>query len=76
MTVLDCDGKALVVGKRLDNSEEAVRSFIGELDQETKVVLEAGGNWYWMCDLLDEMGVNGKDNRAVRRYHVGASRMC
>jgi transposase len=57
VTVVDEDGEELVKGKRLENEEAAMADFIKGFDEEVKVVLEAGSNWYWMCDLLDGLGV-------------------
>lgn len=57
VTVTDDDGNELLTGRRLNNDEQEIIEFLEEFDQEMKVVLEAGSNWYWMCDLLDEQGV-------------------
>lgn len=58
VTVADDGGKELIGGKRLNNDEGEIRSFFESFDDEVRVVLEAGGNWYWMCDLLDGMGID------------------
>ena len=52
VTVTDDDGNELLTGRRLNNDEQEIVGFIEEFDQEMKVVLEAGSNCYWMCDLL------------------------
>ena len=57
VTVTDKDGREVIKGKRLQNDDAEIRSFFEGLGQEARVVLEAGGNWNWMCDLLDEMGI-------------------
>lgn len=58
VTVADDSGNDLIKGKRLNNDEGEIRSFFESFDDEVRVVLEAGGNWYWMCDLLDGMGID------------------
>jgi len=58
VAVADDGGNDLIKGKRLNNDEGEIRSFFESFDDELRVVLEAGGNWYWMCDLLDGMGID------------------
>ncbi|MDY6794862.1 MAG: IS110 family transposase [Actinomycetota bacterium] len=58
VTVTDSSGEEVIKGKRLENDEGEIRSFFESFEDEMGVVLEAGGNWYWMCDLLDGMGID------------------
>lgn len=59
-TVVDDAGEEIVRGRRLENNEEEIRRFFDEFDAEMTVVLEAGPSWQWMCDLLDELGLENK----------------
>lgn len=60
VTVVDDEGRGVVEGRRLRNKETELLAFFRELDQEVRVVLEAGPNWMWMCDLLDDYGIDNK----------------
>lgn len=57
VTVIDDKGEEVVTGKKLANQEAEVLAFFKGLDEDTRVVLEAGANWQWMCDLLDDHGI-------------------
>ncbi|MEW6555019.1 MAG: IS110 family transposase [Actinomycetota bacterium] len=57
VTVVDDDGKEVVAGRKLENQEEEHLAFFKGLGEEARVVLEAGQNWMWMCDLLDDCGI-------------------
>ena len=58
VTVVDDDGKEVITGKKLANQEEELLAFFNGLGKEVRVVLEAGQNWMWMCDLLDGCGID------------------
>lgn len=36
---------------------ESMREFFASLPEPVEVVMEATSNWYWLCDLLDEMEI-------------------
>ncbi len=57
VTVVDDGGKELVSGRRLANEEPDILAFFSSLPEEVRVVIEAGSNFKWMCDLLDEHGI-------------------
>lgn len=57
LTVTDDSGKELVSGKRIGNEGSEILAFFNALGEEVQVVLEAGPNWQWMCDLLDDHGI-------------------
>ncbi len=40
-----------------------------------KVVLEAGSNWYWMCDLLDEMGIDNRLCYPLKTKAIASARI-
>lgn len=75
ITVVDHQGEELVTGKRLENKEDEIREFFTGLDQETQVVLEAGGNWYWMCDLLDELEVENMLCHPLKTKAIASARI-
>lgn len=75
VTVTDDAGKEMVNGKRLDNDEDEIRSFFESFDDEVRVVLEAGGNWYWMCDLLDGMGLENKLCHPMKTKAIASARI-
>jgi len=58
VTVIDDEGKEVVVGQKLENQEADLLAFFKGLDEEVRVVLEAGPNLMWMCDLLDDCGID------------------
>ena len=57
VTVVDDSGKEVVTGKHLENQEKELLGFFKGLGEDVRVVLEAGQNWMWMCDLLDDYGI-------------------
>ncbi len=67
VTVIDETGRSLVEGSRIPNEEEKVKDFFSGFDEDVEVVLEAGRNWHWMCDLLDEIG---EENTLCHPYKV------
>ena len=42
--------------QRLNNDELSVRAFFSNLDDASKIAVEATANWYWLVDLLQGMG--------------------
>lgn len=75
VTVIDGSGKEVTRGKRLNNNEDEIRSFFEGLDSEARVVLEAGGNWNWMCDLLDEMGLENRLCHPLKTKAIAQARI-
>lgn len=57
VTAVNEDGEEVISGKRLNHGNGDVDEFFSGLNEDAQVVLEAGSNWYWMCDLLDELGI-------------------
>ena len=75
VTVISDAGEVLVKGQRLENDEAAVRNFLDGFDSEVRVALEAGPNWNWMCDLLDEMGVENKLCHPLKTKAIGSAKI-
>ena len=74
-TVVDDDGEEIVRGRRLENSEEEIRRFFDGFDEELTVVLEAGPSWQWMCDLLDELGLDNKLCHPLKTKAIASARI-
>ena len=44
-------------GKKLLNRDLEIVEFFKSLQDKLRVVIEAGSNWMWMTDLLDDYGI-------------------
>lgn len=75
VTITDDSGKEVVSGKRLNNDEGEIRSFFADFDDDVRVVLEAGGNWYWMCDLLDSMVIDNRLCHPMKTKAIASARI-
>lgn len=75
VTVEDDRGREIVTGKRLPNDEAELTEFFGGFEDELKVVLEAGPNWYWMCDLLDGLGLDNKLCHPLKTKAIASARI-
>ena len=76
VTVIDEKGKEVVTGRRLNNETGEIKDFLEGLDhQEMKVVLEAGQNWYWMCDLLDGLGVDSRLSHPLKTKAIASAKI-
>lgn len=42
--------------QRLENEPAAVRRFFAEIPAPARVAIEASGTWWWLVDLLEELG--------------------
>jgi transposase len=58
VTVIDDQGNSVISGQKLDNDPSEIVDFFSSFDDEIHAVLEAGPSWHWLCDLLDDMGVD------------------
>ena len=45
------DETAMETTQRLPNDEFSVREFFSDLDDPSKIAVEATANWYWLVDL-------------------------
>jgi transposase len=57
VTVVDDSGNEVVKGKKLENRDLEIAEFFKSLQDKLRVVIEAGSNWMWMTDLLDDYGI-------------------
>ena len=48
----------IMLQMKVPNSNEALRGFFAQFPTLPKTVIEATGNWYWIADLLEEMGID------------------
>lgn len=48
----------IVIQMKVPNNPEALRGFFSQFPTLPKAVIEATGNWYWIVDLLEEMGMD------------------
>jgi transposase len=46
------------ITQRLTNDQEAMRKFFQLFPPESRVTVEATGNWYWLVDLLQQLEMN------------------
>jgi len=47
----------VVKGRKSENRELEIVEFFKSLPDKFRVVFEAGSNWMWMTDLLDDYGI-------------------
>jgi transposase len=68
IAVLSADG--VVAQHRVDNEVARVREFFKQLPPASPVAIEASGTWWWLVDLLEELGhhpvlSNPKQTKAI-----------
>ncbi len=54
IAVLTADGE--VVQQRLPNDRARLEKFFAQLPAQTPVAIEASGTWWWLVDLLEQLG--------------------
>jgi transposase len=54
IAVLTEDGE--IVQRRLPNDAERLEKFFGQLPPQTPIAIEASGTWWWLVDLLEQLG--------------------
>ena len=54
IAVLSEDGE--IAQQRLPNDAARLVKFFAELPPQTPVAIEASGTWWWLVDLLEELG--------------------
>jgi len=61
VTVLDEEGNEVVSPRRIPTGGLSIQEFFSRFEpEEIAAVLEAGLNWYWLCDQLDELGIQNR----------------
>jgi transposase len=75
---LDAVGEQLAV-TRVDNDPFAFAAVMADAGEASVVVIEATYGWYWVVDLLQEVGTSvylANPNALNWRRHASASRWC
>jgi transposase len=54
IAVLTEDGE--IAQRRLPNDAEQLEKFFGQLPPQTPIAIEASGTWWWLVDLLEQLG--------------------
>lgn len=59
-----------IVQHRLDNDAEKIAQFFGQIPAPASVAIEASGTWWWLADLLEQLGhhpvlSNPKQTKAI-----------
>lgn len=76
VTVLDETGSEVVRPKRIPAHEPSVEEFFGQFEpEEVAAVLEAGPNWYRLCDQLDELGIENKLAHPFKTKAIASARI-
>ncbi len=76
VTVLDEEGSEVVSPRRIPTSGLSIEEFFGEFEpEEIAAVLEAGPNWYWLCDQLDELGIQNKLCHPFKTKAIASARI-
>jgi len=68
IAVLNDDGE--IVQQRLANEATLLEKFFAQLPRQTPVAIEASGTWWWLVDLLEQLGhqpvlSNPKQTKAI-----------
>jgi transposase len=68
IAVLTDDGE--IVQRRLANEAAGLEQFFGQLPPHTPIAIEASGTWWWLVDLLEQLGhrpvlSNPKQTKAI-----------
>jgi hypothetical protein len=74
LTTVDERGKLIYQGK-LPNDRGAIRGFFQGLGQETEVALEATANWYWMYEVLEDLGLGVKLSHPSKTKAIASAKI-
>lgn len=75
ISVLDDGGKVVLEPSKIPTDETEIRSFFEGMGPEVRAVLEAGPNWYWLCDLLDEIGIDNRLCHPLKTRAIASARI-
>ena len=76
VTVLDEEGSEVVSPGRIPTSGLSIQEFFSRFEpEEIAAVLEAGPNWYWLCDQLDELGIQNKLCHPLKTKAIASARI-
>ena len=76
IAVLTEDGE--IVQQRLPNDAGVLETFFAQLPAQTPVAIEASGTWWWLVDLLEQLGhrpvlSNPKQTKAIAAARLPVS---
>lgn len=74
VAVVNDDGEVLS-NCRVACDRESMRGFFGQLGEPAQVVTEATSNWYWFCDLLDEMEIPVSLSHPLKTKAIASARI-
>lgn len=74
IAVMDGEGKVLT-NRAVACEQEAMREFFASLGEPAEVVMEATSNWHWLCDLLEEMGVEVSLSHPLKTKAIASARI-
>lgn len=75
VTVTGSEGERLVDARRLSNDETELEEFFSSFDEDLKVVLEASGSSEWMCEFLEEHGIEMKMCHPLKTRAIASARI-
>ena len=62
-------------GKKLLNRDLEIVEFFKSLQDKLRVVIEAGSNWMWMTDLLDDYGIENVLCHPLKTKAIASARI-
>lgn len=75
VTVTESEGDRVVDARRLSNDEQELEEFFSSFDDELMVVLEASGSSEWMCEFLEERGIEAKMCHPLKTRAIASARI-
>jgi len=75
VTVVDDSGNEVVKGRKLENRDLEIVEFFKSLQDKLRVVIEAGSNWMWMTDLLDDYGIENVLCHPLKTKAIASARI-
>jgi transposase len=74
VAVVDEEGQVLS-NCRVACDQESMRGFFEQLGEPAQVVMEATSNWYWLCDLLEEMEIPVSLSHPLKTKAIASARI-
>ncbi len=74
VAVVDGGGQ-IVTNCRVACDRESMRGFFEQLGEPARVVMEATSNWYWLCDLLEEMEIPVSLSHPLKTKAIASARI-
>lgn len=74
ITTYDSDGK-VVKQKRVPNRAMLIQHYFGQLPAPHKAAVESTGSWYWLADLLEDLGVDLSLAHTTRLQAISAAKV-